>query len=513
MEFTEAIPAFGGRALLSPNGRYLARLTPGSDFVLLIQETGSLGVLLSTAVPLLMDNEAAAGMAKSRHFPPPKPRRVLPQDLDLRWSPDSSKMLIFDGPVNRVFIYDLQDQEAGGLVLQETLPTARFLWAPDSAHVLSVLDHRIGVRVWSLQSRYPIKAITNIKSSSSGIDFCPEGNMMAILHRKEGLDFIAIYNCRTWSPIQVRLYCISFDLTSLQVLRPPEASLLEEVRFGRGDFSRNHIAERPLLYAWEMPCLSSRLFIFETDGACKVVDVHCGAEGVQESFGFMDMVTSPSSDIAALIGHDGSIVLWNVLLQKPVTKFTVSAELTKLPHLIAFKERIVYGEDSKFVKYESGYDLMLNELASRPSAQAPATSVQAKFSFDSKLMAIHSCIHHPFNTFKPSCVALFPNHLWIYSVLDMTFMAVLCQLPSSPTGSIKSFDWHPQQNILGLVTGSDYVYFWQPEGCHCIPQPYTDPEERCSRTFEWNPRVESGLMLLAGGNSCCLAMPDFAMSA
>lgn len=112
--------------------------------------------------------------------------------------------MLVDGPVNRVFIYDIRDQEAGGLVLQETLPTARFLWAPDSEHLLSVLDHRIGLRVWSLQSRYPIKAINNLKSSTTGIDFCHEGNMMAILHRKEGMDFIAIYNCKTWAPIQVK---------------------------------------------------------------------------------------------------------------------------------------------------------------------------------------------------------------------------------------------------------------------------------------------------------------------
>lgn len=166
---------------------------------------------------------------------------------------------------------------------------------------------------------------------------------------------------------------------------------MEEIHFASGDFSRNHIVERPLLYAWELPCLSSRLFIFETDGSCKVVDVFCGEEGAQESFGFVDFCCSPSSDFAALIGHDGSIVLWNVLLQKPVTKFSVSSDLTKLPHLIAFKERVAYGEDSKFVRYESGYDLMLNELQSRATTQSPAPVVKTKFSFDSKLMAIHSC--------------------------------------------------------------------------------------------------------------------------
>jgi len=488
MEFTESIPAFGGKAVLSPNGRYLARLAPSTDFILLLQDTSTLSVLLSTSVPLLMDNEAAAGLPKSRHFPPPKPRRIMPQDISLIWAPDSRKIMLVDRVVNRIFIYDHKAGSSGeesGLIMQETLPCSRFLWAPDSAHFVSILDHRIGMRVWSLESRYPIKSISNIKSSEGGLDFSQDGNMMAVLHRKDGHDFIVLYNCRTWEAVQV--------------LHPPEASMLEEVKFATGPFSRNHIAERPLLYAWELPCLSSRLFVFESDGSCKVVDVFCGFEagGVHESFGFVGVEMSRSSDMAALIGNDGSIVLWNVLLQKPVTKIAVTADLTKLPRLIAFRERLVFGEESRFVKYESGYDLMLNELQSKTASQSLAPTINAKFSHDSCYLAIQS--------------SLFPNHLWIYFLPDLSFIAVLCQLPTivQNTGSsIKSFDWHPQQALLGMVTGSDYVYFWQPEGCHCIPQPYSDPEERCSRSFEWS-HCENNLMLLSGVSACCLAVPDF----
>lgn len=87
----------------------------------------------------------------------------------------------------------------------------------------------------------------------------------------------------------------------------------------------------------------------------------------------------------------------------------------------------------------------------------------------------------------------------------MTFLSVVCQLPTN--GPVREFDWHPERAILGLVTGSEYVYFWKPEGCHCIPQPFED-EERCSRYFEWGS-TETSLMFMAGQNSCCLAVPDF----
>lgn len=210
MEFTEAIPAFGGRAVLSPSGRLLARLTPSADFILLVQSTDTLSVVFSTPVPLLMDNDAASTIPKSKHFPPPRPRRILPQDIRLTWSPDSQKLMIVDGPVNRVFIYNLAvpEVEEAGFILQESMPTSRFFWSPRSDHVVSVLDYRIGLRVWSLDARYPIRAITGIKSSGdTGIDFCAEGNMMAVLHRKEGLDVIVIYSCSTWDALQVSACC------------------------------------------------------------------------------------------------------------------------------------------------------------------------------------------------------------------------------------------------------------------------------------------------------------------
>ncbi len=133
---------------------------------------------------------------------------------------------------------------------------------------------------------------------------------------------------------------------------------------------------------------------------------------------------------------------------------------------------------------------MLNELQQK-GTQPLAPALNVTFSYDAMYLAVHS--------------STFPNHLWIYSLREMSFIAVLCQLPSN--GPIKDFDWHPELPYLGLVTGSEYIYFWQPEGCHCIPQPF-EKDERCSRTFKW-ATCENGMLLLAGENSCCLAIPEF----
>lgn len=90
-------------------------------------------------------------------------------------------------------------------------------------------------------------------------------------------------------------------------MRPPEASFIDDIKIVSGKHSRNHTSERSLIYAWELPCLSSRIFVFEPDGSCKIVDVTCGAANLQESIGFSKMVASPQGDIAALATGENSV--------------------------------------------------------------------------------------------------------------------------------------------------------------------------------------------------------------
>lgn len=181
------------------------------------------------------------------------------------------------------------------------------------------------------------------------------------------------------------------------------------------------------------------------------------------------------------------MVLWNTLVQKPIARVTISLDLARHPNVVTFKEKPVFGE-TKLVKYESGYDLVLTELYGK-GAKTLGVDVNVSFSSDSMLLAV--------------VAPALPNHLWIYHIPSLTFVAVLSQL--SP---ITGFCWHPRKPLLTLLTGSDFVYFWQPEGCHCIPQPFE--ESTCSRTVNWVGDVD--LMLLTGPSDCCLAHPEWLMS-
>ena len=109
---------------------------------------------------------------------------------------------------------------------------------------------------------------------------------------------------------------------------------MEDVRFATGLYARNDASERPLLYSWELPCLSSRMFIFEPDGSCRIVQVSGGQSDYQESLGFSKVVFSQRCELAALASDDGQIVLWNTLLHKPITKIGITADLSQLPDLV-----------------------------------------------------------------------------------------------------------------------------------------------------------------------------------
>lgn len=205
MEFTEAIPAFGGLVAISPDGGHFARILRSGEYryQLSVQAVSNLTQTHLINLPIYDPAMLQVKRPISKHFPPEKPPKIMPGQLELIWSPNSKLILVAYLMAGRVIVVDLEEEE--GLLLKE-MPgglVARIFWAPDSKHLISVFDHQIGIKVWSLKSRYPVKIISDIKSSHGGISFCPKGNIMAVLHRKDAQDYIVIYNCSDWKAVQV----------------------------------------------------------------------------------------------------------------------------------------------------------------------------------------------------------------------------------------------------------------------------------------------------------------------
>lgn len=191
---------------ISPDGNHFARIVKSGDYryQLSVQSVANLTQTHLINLPIYDPAVLQVKRPISKHFPPERPPKIVPGQLDLIWSPNARKILVAYLQAGRVVVVDLEEEE--GLLLKEMADglVARIFWAPDSNHLISVLDHQIGIKVWSMKSRYPVKMITDIKSSHGGISFCSNGNIMAVLHRKDAQDYIVIYNCSTWRPIQVQ---------------------------------------------------------------------------------------------------------------------------------------------------------------------------------------------------------------------------------------------------------------------------------------------------------------------
>lgn len=134
---------------------------------------------------------------------------------------------------------------------------------------------------------------------------------------------------------------------------------------------------------------------------------------------------------------------------------------------------------------DASYTFPLQSQILIPSGKALESSMSFALSFDGEFLAVH----------QPS---KYPNCLWIFDIRCFRLKAVLVQLKA-----ITDYSWNRKENVLSLATGSENVYFWQPEGTHCIPYPSS---EFSVRSIQWH--INAKTMLFSGGNSFCLGIPD-----
>lgn len=73
-------------------------------------------------------------------------------------------------------------------------------WSPDGRHVLAASDFNLRITIWSLLDR-AVYYIRYPKFSHEGLDFTKDGKLMALAERREMNDFISIFNCLEWTPV------------------------------------------------------------------------------------------------------------------------------------------------------------------------------------------------------------------------------------------------------------------------------------------------------------------------
>ena len=123
------------------------------------------------------------------------------------------------------------------------------------------------------------------------------------------------------------------------------------------------------------------------------------------------------------------------------------------------------------------------------SASVVDESLRYELSFDGEYLALH----HPIK---------YSNCVWIFDLKQFKLKAMLLQLRP-----IQDFCWHSSKNVLTCAIGSDHVYFWQPDGTHCIPYPSTDSTSNPNiKSIKWMKNQRT--ILMNGNESFCLGIPE-----
>jgi len=115
-----------------------------------------------------------------------------------------------------------------------------------------------------------------------------------------------------------------------------------------------------------------------------------------------------------------------------------------------------------------------------------------ELSFDGEFLAVH----HPVK---------YSNCIWIFDLKAFRLKALLHQLKA-----VQDFLWHPSRNVLTIAIGSDHVYFWQPDGTHCIPYPRENISEGSNnfniKSLKWMKNQNT--LLMNSNDKFCLGLPE-----
>lgn len=253
MEFTESFQitqngSTSGQILLSPSSHqiaisefYMADRRFGSSpeevlpaWTVRIVETESLGTLREFHLKLPIE---LAGKEKAVEANPIRKRQFVmgglkgssvgvskgtvtsPQigpNLLMQWSPDGR--FIAAWPQDSSIIFICCPESSGGnpndpiLRIQElsAVGIAGYKWIPDSTGLLVNLKYGMGIKYWRLDCKYPVHLFPYPKSTEKdSMVFSEDGKFLAILHRRDVVDHIAIY-CRSeqsedWQVLKVKL--------------------------------------------------------------------------------------------------------------------------------------------------------------------------------------------------------------------------------------------------------------------------------------------------------------------
>jgi WD40 repeat protein len=135
-------------------------------------------------------------------------------EIELVWSPNSHFLAAWPVDVPIVFVCAPALKISAPLLRieeQAAVNISSLRWTPDSQGLLTLLSFGMGIKYWRLDCKQVMHLFPYPKNVQNPLAFSANGRFMALLHRRDGVDHIAVYERNSdategdWSVVHVSI--------------------------------------------------------------------------------------------------------------------------------------------------------------------------------------------------------------------------------------------------------------------------------------------------------------------
>nr|CAG8437462.1 5836_t:CDS:10 [Entrophospora candida] len=414
----------------SPNSKYIATVLQSK---LIIREVPTLKILSTISKPNFKIQE-------------------------ISWSPNSEYVMTACYKTGSISIFSVNYKDWIFHIEDCIIGLANVKWSWDGKYILCFSDFEYCITIWSLTTKNTFY-IQSPKYYDKGFDFRKDGRYFALIERREGRDYIGIYNCeKSWL---------------LTKLFPVETSELENLAWS---------PDGKFIAAWDK-IINYKVLIYTPNGK-----LHQSFSAYDIGLGVKTVTWSPTCQFLAIGSYDEKIRLLSYYTWKEA-KELYHNDPDDIQELVIWREtcELDVKLGKTVVKYETIEEsIELEQVLSDPKQPNPKLGIGlCKFNSEGNLLASQ-------NDNMPKC-------LWVWDLSLMKPIAFIIQ-----DSSIRQFFWHPSEpNKLVICCGNNYVYFWSGNSTDIIGMPSVSLVELLSSIIFF---ATEGLILI--GNVVKALLPD-----
>lgn len=461
----------------------------------------------------------------------------------IEWSNDSDHVLCAMYKKGKVQCFRASDDEWRCEVDEGPAGVAFAKWSPCGTRVLCVTEFKLRLSVWSLVDATCVYVKSPKFDDGRGLDFSPDGKFLAFVRRDKRTDSVLVVDARDWT-VAAAFDVATEDLadarwspdsTSIAVhdaphankgamLYSPDGRLLGECepdptnvktdRDARVGVSRqrwslggsflaaggrdrrcrvvNHVSWRAfadLVHADRVVAPATVAVYEETEERASKIGVAAGSrdvdENADENASRAANASSPKNVDPDAGGVSGE--WWDDVLDGDESGY-----VSKDPARVAARRKRELESGAlvpRYVVRALPASLPIEERSASETSEGSASEGSASsqegvsriaWSFDDRFLATSD--------------ARTPRAVWIWDMVNIELCAVLVQMER-----VATFEWDPRANRLAIVTGSERVYVWSPDGASFVQIPLPG---FTAKTLSWNP-VGDSFLLGDKGTFCC----------